>query len=165
MYLRCYYLVHLWHGDFNDVLLMFGISFVNFSHWWHQYFAEMGSSGYVDTLAARFYNKFLGAFDINLDLAFDWSAIWVVAEELNYILIFIFLHHDDMVVDEHNLANVWLGDARDVTQAVFFILRVFENMDGVHTYHTQKLNIFLQPEGHDFVFFCFFWNFEAFNFL
>lgn len=28
----CYYLVHLRHRDFNDVLLMFGFSFVNFSH-------------------------------------------------------------------------------------------------------------------------------------
>lgn len=125
----------------------------------------MGSSGYVDALAAWFYNKFLGIVDFNLELSFDWSAIWVVAEELNYVLIFDFLLHDNMVVDEHKLTNAWLGDAGDVTQAVFFILWVFENVDSVNTHHTQKLNVFFQREGHDFVFFCFFWNFEAFDFL
>lgn len=125
----------------------------------------MGSTGYVDALAARFYNELLGVSDFNLELSFDWGAIWVVAEELDHCLILNFLLHDNMVVDEHKLANVWLGDARDVTQAVFFILWVFENMDSVNTYHAQKLNVFFQREGHDFVFFCFFWNFEALDFL
>ena len=125
----------------------------------------MGSAGYVDALAARFYNKFLGAFDLKLDLSFDWSSIWVVAEELNEVLIFIFLFHDNMVVHEHKLANVWLRDANDMSQAVFFILWVFENMDCINTYYTQKLNIFFQRKGYNSVFFCLFRNFEAFNFL
>jgi hypothetical protein len=43
----------------------------------------MGSSGYVDALAARFYNKVTGTSDRYLELPFDRSAIWVVAEELN----------------------------------------------------------------------------------
>jgi len=43
----------------------------------------MGSSGYVDALAARFYNKVMSTCDRDLELPFDRSAIWVVAEELN----------------------------------------------------------------------------------
>lgn len=144
---------------------MFGVSFVNFSHWWHQYFAEIGACSNVDAFTAWFYNKFLGALDLDLELTFDWSAIWVVAEELDYILTFNFLLHDNMVVDEHDLAYVWLGDAGDVTQAVFFVLWIFENVDCVNTNHTQKLDVFFQCKGYDFVFLCFFWDLEAFDFL
>jgi|TARA_B110001450_G_C17630083_1_gene484829 hypothetical protein len=43
----------------------------------------MGSSGHVDALAAWFYDKLMSTFDFNLELAFDGSAIWVVAEELD----------------------------------------------------------------------------------
>ena len=70
-----------------------------------------------------------------------------------------------MVVHEHNLDDVWLRDARDVTQAVFCVLRVFENVDSVNAYHTQQLDVFFQREGYDFIFFSFLWDFEAFNFL
>lgn len=70
-----------------------------------------------------------------------------------------------MVVHEHNLDDVWLRDARDVTQAVFCVLWVFENVDSVNAYHTQKLDVFFQREGYDFIFFSFLWNFETFNFL
>ena len=125
----------------------------------------MGSSGHVDALATRFYNKIMSTFDFNLELTFDGSAIWVVAEKLDQFLTFNFLLHHNMVVHEHNLDDVWLRDASDVTQAVFSILWVFEDVDSVHTYHTQKLHIFFQREGYDSIFFSFFWNFEAFNFL
>ena len=125
----------------------------------------MGSTGYVDALAARFYNELLGAFDLNLELSFDWGAIWVVAEELDQFLTFNFLLHHNMVVHEHNLDDVWLRDASDVTQAVFSILWVFEDVDSVDTYHTQKLHVFFQREGYDSIFLSFFWNFEAFNLL
>lgn len=125
----------------------------------------MSSSGHVDALAARFYNKIMCTFDLNLELTFDRSAIWVVAKELDQFLSFNFLLHHNMVVHEHNLDDVWLGDASDVTQAVFSLLGVFKDVDSVHAYHTQKLHVFFQREGYDSIFFSFFWNFEAFNLL
>jgi len=104
-------------------------------------------------------------FDLNLELTFNRSAIRVVAEELDQFLSFNFLLHHNMVVHEHNLDYVWLGDASDVTQAVFSLLWVFEDMYSVHTYHTQKLHVFFERKGYDFILLSFFWNLEAFNLL